>query len=185
MNKEMLKSVASRLLPLVIFTPLIFYMTYAQSGSLLISFGVIVFVLIIWDRLFGDGLRKRMKYVQVLLNEKFPEATEDPVLNSSNWKRGTGLTDEVNQPMWVKADETGIAVLYFCVANTKPFIIPWDRVSQVKLFEKSEESKKELWARLFVTGIGMHILVPWNEQFNDFVPDRVALTSNQDGREAA
>lgn len=137
---------------------------------------------VFWKLLVGGGVRKRKRFVDVIMSKHFPEADDDPLTDPDNmfrkdWARGTGYTNEVDQPMCSKATEFGVALFYICCAEKKPFVIPWDRVTQIRLIEKADRETGQSLARLYVSGLGMELYIPWDHGFTRFVPERVGFSS--------
>jgi hypothetical protein len=180
MRNAIFRGLVSVLLFIFFFVPLSFCVTYFFTNSIGLSLFSVIAAYIMWRLIFGGGLKKRRYFVDTLLNSGFPVSNDDPLLASKDslqlksWIRGNGYTNEVDQPILVKVNETGIALLYLCRASKNPFIIPWERLSRISL-KQSQSVEGGLLARLFIPGIGMEILIPWNMEFNRFVPGQIAF----------
>lgn len=179
MNSTIIKGYLSFILLIGIFIPGTFYVVYEYTGSIVLSILGAISAYILWRLIFGGGLRKRQKFVDLLFSMNFPVSDEDPFLDSGgffadkSWVSGNGYIGDVDQPMYVKANRIGIAVLYLCKGEEKPILIPWERVSQVAIYK---EQTNDTLVRLFIPGFGMKILVSWDKRFNEYIPERVATT---------
>lgn len=178
MIKAIIKLAVNRIVTLIVFLPLIYYITYVNYESILFATIVSLGFFLLWYfyNMHWKG-REQTKYIKKLLHADFPFSDCDPLITSKNgsygegWEQGFGYTDNKNQPMWVKVNEEGIAAFYLCVAEKKPLLFPWKRISQVRISEIQIDQKRSLLASVHIPGVGINIMVPWNHQFNQFVPE--------------
>jgi hypothetical protein len=180
--KAIIKLAVNRMVTLIAFLPLIYYITYVEYESILVStiVSLILFMLWYFYNMHWKG-REQTKHIKKLLHMGFPFSDDNPLISSKNgsygegWEQGFGYTDDKNQPMWVKVNEKGISAFYLCVAGKKPLLFPWEKISQIRVSESLINQK--LLAKIYIPGVDMNIMVPWNRQFDQFVPKNIILKS--------
>lgn len=181
MKATIIKGYLSILMLVALFLPGAFYLVYVSTNSIWLSLLSMFFSYFLWRYIFGGELRKRQVFADKFLANEFPASDEDPFLNAENsfsdktWVSGSGYTNDMDQPMYVKASERGIALLFICRGEKKPVLIGWDRLSQLTFSYEATEGADQQLARLFIPGIGMKIIVPWHQRFNQYIPEGIVL----------
>ena len=120
--------------------------------------------------------------MKIILDQGFP-TTDKPMLNpeidtyieDEGWEQGVGYTDEEEQSMFVKVNEQGIVVVYIAIAHKNALIFPWERISHINLISQMVGSSRRLLARIIIPGLVIKIYIPWNETFNQYVPDTLSF----------
>ena len=187
MYEQFLKFGLIRIAVLFCFAGIIFYVSYINTESVITSIFILALSIFIWNLFLGQGLNPRRKLVDRIIENGFSRTQDMPLVDedadspssssapTKKWEKGIGYTDDIDQPMWVAADQLGIALYYMCYASKNPFLIPWNRMSQMSVSRDFTQSTDIALARLFIPGVGMEVVVPWHQRFNKFVPDKLAF----------
>ncbi len=148
-------------LPLI----LVFFV-YSKTGSYTYSILVIPIFLAVRYFFSGGNLKKRKNSLKETFHDYDEYSQDNPLKEDSalieiKWLKGVGKTGDIDQPVWVRVDDSGIIVFFLAWARNPPILIPEKRIIKI-LFNENQSLAKIYFKKSDDT---ISFSIPWKDSF--------------------
>jgi hypothetical protein len=160
--KELMKNTIFNLIVLMICSLILSFLMFNWFGSILTSFlGFIIFWTLVL--IYPNGGRKiRRNAVDRVIDKLIEQKQIRPISEMSEWHKGIGELFDTSQPMWIKLGNEGIYLFYLCYSKNPPFLLPWERIFNIKIIKDRSVS----YAKLSLNHFNGNFVIPWDDSFD-------------------
>lgn len=94
---------------------------------------------------------------------------------NKNWKLGSIIFKKKQQAVKVQYKEQGVEVFFSGLPQLGVRLLEWDIVSNIVIIELEDLSSPSKTAEIYFNDIQDCCYLPWDERFEEFIPDSVGL----------